>query len=154
VNRELHAVGGEVDEVSAALSIAGADLDPAIISRRMGIQPSFAARKGEQIVRGGRQVAQPIGVWLLSAPSSTEWLLDDIIRLLLLKVPPAGAIWDDLAEEFTLRLSCGLFLKTWQRGCSLTPDLLTEIGQRHLRLDLSVYAGLDEKLNEGDHRGF
>jgi hypothetical protein len=138
----VHA-GGDVDHVKVTLSVSGDDLDPAEVSRTLGQSPTFAARRGDVRKSRDATVTQPTGVWLLEVGDSREWVLADAIRALLNKLPPPSDSWARLAGRFTLRISVGLFLEQWNRGCALPPDLIAELAARHLGLDFDIYGNTD-----------
>ena len=135
--------GGEVDRVSVSLRIAGEDLEPDLVSRVLGIAPTFGARKGERRRSGEREVIQPTGVWSFELPDSPEWEIADALRELLTRFPPPGPVWDTLAEKYHLDVFCGMFLHSWNRGFALPPDLLNALGQRHLEFGVDIYCDRD-----------
>jgi hypothetical protein len=143
-------LGGDVDEVRVTISVTGDELDPDAITKCLGVEPTFALRKGERRMSGSREIVQRTGVWNLDAPESSEWVLSDAIILLLDRLPPPGDVWDQLARKHHLRVFCGLFMGSWHQGCSLPPKLLGELAARHLELDLALYgeATDDEPSNE------
>jgi hypothetical protein len=69
----------------ASLRIMNDDLDPEEISRQLGIQPTWAWRKGEP--RGARKIPSRIGIWGLSTEvmqsrdirRHLDWLIDQMI---------------------------------------------------------------------------
>ena len=133
-------VGGPVDRIRVSLRFGGSDLDPAVITRLLGVEPTFAARTGEKIERSGRTYRQRTGVWSLSLPDSSEWELSDAIKTLLAKVPaPAGQV-RPLAAQYEGEIFCGLFLDDFSRGCDIRPDVLAALSERGLGIDFDIYA--------------
>jgi hypothetical protein len=131
--------GGEIDRVSVSLRVAGEDLNPEFVSQLLGVTPTFAARKGERRKSGERDLVQRTGVWFLELPESSEWELADALTELLARLPGPGAVWDALAERYTLDMFCGVFLNSWNRGFALPPTLLQALGERHLEFGVDIY---------------
>jgi hypothetical protein len=134
-------VGGDVDKVTVAVHVSGDGLDPERVTRLLGVEPTFTARKGDERVSrsGHRTVVQRTGVWWVDVADSREWLLEDAIEALLNRFPAEGLVWDQLAKDYNLRLSCALHIEDWNRGCELSPQILAKIAQRGLTLDLDIY---------------
>jgi hypothetical protein len=80
---------------------------------------------------------------LLQQGDSKEWVLADAIRTLLKTLPPPSDAWTHLARRFKLRISAGLFLEQWNRGCELPSDLVADLAARHLGLDLDIYGDVE-----------
>lgn len=120
----------------------GGELDPAEVTRLLGVQPEIAARKGDPVRRGDRMVAQRSGSWIyaLDDGSSPERDLDDAIAALLCRLPADRAVWDDLGRRFRLDLFCGVFLGSPNQGCVLRPSTLRLMADRGLTLSLDIYA--------------
>jgi hypothetical protein len=105
-------VGGEIDRWDVSLRIAGPDLDPDLITARLGVQPSFAARKGDKRERKAGSTTQPIGIWSVGLPNSREWELSDAIAALLNRLPAEIAVWDEIATLAKIDMFCGLFSRS------------------------------------------
>jgi uncharacterized protein DUF4279 len=141
-----YVIGGDVDKVTASVVISGDALDPDEITRVLGIEPFFAARKGEQrrSRSGTRTISQRTGVWWVQVADTRERVLGDAIDGLLARLPADLEVWASLAEKYTLRLSCGLHLEDWNRGCELPPEVLKKIVDRRLTLDFDIYYSGDD----------
>ncbi len=135
------ALGGPIGRIAVSLRVAGDALDPAEVTRLLGVQPDIAARKGDRVQRGDRTVAQHSGSWIyaLGNGSSPEWDLDDAIATLLGRLPADLMVWDDLGRRFRLDLFCGLFLGSPNQGCVLRPSTLRLMADRGLKLSLDIY---------------
>lgn len=120
----------------------GDAVDPAEVTRLLGVQPDLAARKGDPVQRGDRMMIQRSGIWsyALGDGSSTEWELDDAITTLLGRLPADPAVWADLGRRFRLDLFCGVFLGSPNQGCVLLPSTLRLMADRGLTLSLDIYA--------------
>lgn len=136
------ALGGPIGRISVSLRVMGDEVDPAEVTRLLGVEPDIAARKGEPVRRGDRTVAQRSGIWsyTLGEGPSTEWELDDAIATLLGRLPADLAIWDDLGRRFRMDLFCGVFLGSRNQGCALRPSTLRLMADRGITLSLDIYA--------------
>ena len=72
-------VGGAVSLLTVSLRVTGEALEPPQITQLLGVQPQFAARKGEQRQSGTAVITQRVGIWIYSLleEPSPEWDLDD-----------------------------------------------------------------------------
>lgn len=138
-------VGGDLDELRLSVRITGEELDPQSITRLLGIEPTFAARKGEVREASGQSVVQRTGVWYVDLAESTEWVLDDAISTLLARLPSDPAVWRELAATHTIDLLCGAFLLGWNRSFVLAPATLAAIAERHMALSVDIYCQEEPK---------
>jgi hypothetical protein len=138
--------GGDVDRVSVSLRVAGDDLNPASVTQLLRVEPTFAARKGEQRASGGGLVRQPTGVWSIEISESREWILEDAIAALLDRLPADPAVWKLLAERYQIDVFCGIFVDGWNRGFDLSPALLGRLAERFLKLDVDIYCNGDRPV--------
>jgi len=138
-------LGGPISRLSVSLRVAGDGLDPTEISRLLGVAPTFAARKGDQIEHGPRIRTQRVSIWTygLTEEPSPEWELDDAISALLNRLPRDSAVWADLASRFSINIFCGLFMGSDNQGAVLRTSTLQSLAERHLELDLDVYGPPD-----------
>jgi len=141
-------VGGSIDRVSVSLRISAPDLDPDIVTRRLGVQPTFAARRGDERPSKGGTIAQPVGIWIVGLANSPEWELADAISAVLDRVPSDLGLWKELASFASIDMFCGLHLDDWNRGLDLPAELLARLGERHIALGLDIYC--DESDDEAD----
>lgn len=136
----LLGAGGDMDQVTVSVRVMGDMLDPIEVSRALGVEPSFTARKGDRRKVGDREVLQCTGVWYIQFMGNpAEWTLDEAIGALLDRLPQALSVWDQLALRYRLDLFCGLQMATWNRGVSLRPSVLRRVSDRHLELVLDLY---------------
>jgi hypothetical protein len=138
---------GELSETRASLRFFGDDLDPDEITRLLGKRPSVAERKGDVIRRKPplpNRIVQR-GSWRLAVTDAFPGNLDAQIAELLAGATPDLDIWRQLAAAYHGDVFCGLFLKTYNEGLSLSPLTLASLGDRGLVLDLDIY---ERKLDE------
>jgi hypothetical protein len=149
-NDDGSVVGGDIDKVSVSVVASGDELDPTMLTRLFGLEPTFAARKGD--IRpsrsGTKTVVQRTGVWYVDVADSREWLLEDAIEALLAKFPSDLTVWARAAESCELALFCALHIEDWNRGCELSPAALRQIAERGLSLDLDIYYSGEDPEND------
>lgn len=132
--------GGEVDRVHVCLRASSDELDPEALSLALGVQPTFAARKGNRRSTRGGESVQRTGIWYFQFPGvAEEWTLDEAIAALLDRLPSEQTVWDALAKQHRLDVYCGLHLDEWNRGAELSPELLRRLANQHLTLSLDIY---------------
>lgn len=137
--------GGEMDSCSVCLRVFGDDLDPPTITAMLGVEPTSSCCKGDHF-RGKRtERIEKTGKWLLEIDWSTEVLLEALINQLLDSLTNDLTVWQELVRQYEIDLFCGLSLKSWNRGLTLSPRTLVRIGERGLELNLDIYfMGEDE----------
>lgn len=52
------------------------------------------------------------------------------------------AVWEHLANDFEADIFCGLFLGSLNEGIEISPQTLSAVGQRHLKLDFDIYGAV------------
>jgi hypothetical protein len=137
-------IGGDVAELAITLRVYADDLDPQWVTALLGVQPSFAASKGDRRPSGSHEVVQRVGMWQFGLPGTKEWILEDAIRTLLSRLPSDPAVWEQLSQRARTDVFCGLFLRQWNRGVDLTSQLLAELSARRLGLSLDIYGEGEE----------
>ena len=142
------ALGGGIDRLSVSLRISGPELDPDTVTRRLGVQPTFAARRGDERPSKAGTITQRVGIWIVGLANSPEWELADAINAVLDRVPSDPALWKDLASFASIDVFCGLHLEDWNRGLDLPAELLARLGERHIALSLDIYC--DGPADEAD----
>jgi Domain of unknown function (DUF4279) len=141
--------GGEIDEVSVSLRVVAPDLEPSDVTALLGVEPTFAARKGDRRRSGSTEVVQRTGIWIFALPESREWELANAIRTLLARLPEELLVWERLRAQAETDVFCGLHLDRWNRGVELPPELLRQLADRRLSLGLDIYArGSDPEESE------
>ncbi len=131
----------DIERLEIELRVTGDDLDPERITRMLGVNPTVAARKGEEIDVGGVPVAQRTGIWAYALPASPEWELGDAIDTLLERLPHDPALWESLAGWASVAVVCGLFIHDVDRAADLAPDTLARLAERRLALSLQIRGG-------------
>jgi hypothetical protein len=135
--------GGIVDESRLSLWIVGEELDPDEISRLLGCAPSDSHRRGDPRRSG---TPWPKGAWMLSVRGKSPMGPEQLVHLLLARLPTDETLWSDLRRRFRVQLWFGIFTERWNRAFELSPDAIRRIGSFGLTVVFDVYAD----LNEGD----
>ena len=142
---ELIWIGGEIDDVGVTLRFFGDDLDPQLLSKLLNCQPTDAHRKGDLLPSKRYRRIAKIGLWLFKISNDKEGALEEKISRLLDSVSEDLEVWREL-KRFRHDVFCFLGLKDWNRGCSLSPELMKRLAERDLELGLDIYSsGPDEE---------
>ncbi len=137
-------MGGIIDRATVSLRIFGPELDPDEITYLLGCNPSHAHRAGEVVTTpSGRRRIERQGSWHLSTGESTATEIADQVSLLLSHVTVDLRVWHDITSRYQADVFCGLFLDGWNRGFTLPPSLLQQLGARHLAIGFDMYAPVD-----------
>ena len=131
----------DIERLDIELRVTSDDLEPERITRMLGVAPTSAARRGEEIDIGGVPVVQRTGVWAYALPASPEWELGDAIDTLLDRLPHDPALWESLASWASVAVICGLFIQDADRAADLAPDTLARLAERRLALSLQIRNG-------------
>lgn len=135
-----------IPRLRVSLRIRGDALDPEFLTQQFGVTPSLSARKGETVIRHGREGLQRTGVWVyrLDVPPETE--LGQVIGLLLEVFPEDSTLWGEITSAFTADVFCGIFLQDENQSTVVEPEVLAALARRGLPLSLDLYAphGTDE----------
>jgi hypothetical protein len=89
-----------------------------------------------------RRIAKT-GSWILDGAQDAAGDLEEKISRLLTSVSADPAAWSALAG-YRKDVFCGLFLNRWNRGCSLSPELMRRLAERGLSVELDIYRGEEE----------
>jgi len=78
--------------------------------------------------------------WSLAAPEQEPADLDAQVDWILSRVTPDLSVWKKITEGYRVDLFCGLFLERPNRGVTLTPKTMTDLGVRGIKLGFDIYA--------------
>jgi hypothetical protein len=123
---------------TVGLRIFGDDLVPEEVSALLGCEPTRAYRKGQ--MRQAPNYVAKTGTWLLEAADAEPGDLEAQLVEVLGRVTSDMEIWRQLGQRFELDLYCGAFMRTSNDGISLSPQTLSQLGQRGLSLGIEIYA--------------
>jgi hypothetical protein len=131
-------VGGIVDESRVTLCVYGEDLDPAAVTRLLGVSPTSSFLRGYRRKPSARPM--PHGAWFLevrgNAPDGPDVQLGKLLTLL----PDSVDIWEELTRVYIVRLSICLGFAGWNKGFSFPADLIARAAKIGLGLDFDIYA--------------
>jgi hypothetical protein len=130
-------VGGPVDDFVVSLIIYGEELDPDQITKRLGIEPSRARKRGWQSRHGVRPL--PHGFWSLKREGKNPEDPGDTLSALLALLPDDDALWQDLSREFKIHVRFGIFLEDWNRGFGLPPAAVARVARLGAAMDFDIY---------------
>lgn len=124
--------------------MTGETLDPAQISRVLGVEPTRAHAKGDPVAATDGGVRRN-GLWsrVLKPVDTDEWDVGEVIRTLMAEFPTPAAPWMKLPHGVSPRLRLGLELATANQGLSLAPDICAWLGRRGIAVELDIYRADD-----------
>jgi hypothetical protein len=130
--------GGPVDRWKVALRVYGDELAPDRISALLGCEPSSAALQGEPFPKKGR--------WIFEIDSKDCGENDDVddgIRLLLARLPPAPDVWASLTKTYSVDVFCGIFIVSPNRGFGISAEVSGMLWDRGLDIGFDLYFDSD-----------
>jgi len=69
---------------------------------------------------------------------------EELVHLLLARLPTDETLWSGLRRRFRMQLSFGIFTERWNRGFELSPDAIRRIEALGAGVDFDIYANLEE----------
>ena len=78
--------------------------------------------------------------WSLAVPVSEGSDLDSQASRILSRLSQDIRIWTALSQNYRVDIFCGLFLERDNRGVSLSPTTMAELGRRGISLGFDIYA--------------
>lgn len=126
------------DATSVALRFFGDELDPVDISNKLGAEPTVSHRKGDSMPNIADET-RATGSWLLTGDSMAKTSLDDKINALFDQLSDDLEVWRELTGRYQCDLFCGVWCKAWNRGVSLSPEVVARISERGLSIGFDVY---------------
>lgn len=97
-----------------ALALYGLNLDPDVVSERMGLQPTLARRRGDRSSARGRPAN--CGSWNFSVEAKPPTGPDDLVHQLLDHFPSDSEFWLALRREYQVQIRFG-FVAATLTGC-------------------------------------
>lgn len=139
----------ERSSASVSLRLKGNNLDPAAVTRELGIEPTEAYRKGD--IAPGRRVAvpRPWGGWAIEEQGEN---VEEVARLLLAKVASIRQLLPALA----MRLSAEITTAIWwepaggQGGFSMQGELMKQLSELGERLDIYFSSARSDNAESTD----
>lgn len=134
-----------LDRAVLSLRVAGDDLRPEDITALLGIEPSVAYAKGEELrsEHGPSRLAQ-LGHWSVEAPTTSPADLDAQIMNLLSRLSDDLAAWRSLQERFRVDLFFGWFMEVSNEGTSINSVTLKTLAERGIDISFDIYGPADK----------
>lgn len=134
--------GGHLEWFSVALTITGESLDPAEVTRILGVQPTRSYAKGDPVHRTDGPVAyRRSGHWARAQKrdDTDEWDVEEVIKAVIADFTAPEEAWSRLPSDAAARLWLGLELTGRNQGLSLEPEVAAWLARRGIRLELDIY---------------
>jgi len=131
----------QISRVDTSLRLVGDDLEPGLVTEKLGITPESAHRKGDVVLsRGVPRGHRPTGVWIMRSKLPDSASLDQHLKALLTVLEPKASAIQELKDKgYATEFYCGLFLDHWNRGTTLSPKTLGRIAALGAKLSLDIY---------------
>lgn len=101
------------------------------VTRIIGVEPT-----GNKVFRRGDTTKT---IWYVEETSNQEQSIDTRIRSLVASVTAARDTWPKETTHWRKELFCGLFLETWNEGCTLSSATLQLLVQDNIDLSFDIY---------------
>lgn len=140
-----------VETSAVTLRIHGDDLVPQEITRMLGVSPTHAVLKGQEIVgqKTGRIWIAKSGMWRLCAADRNPENVDAQIQELFSRMTADIAVWRSIAKKYKMDLFCGLFMREKNDGLSISPQSMTTLAERGIELWFDIYTPTNEVRLKG-----
>lgn len=135
-----------VEKSVVTLRIYGDDLVPQDITMMLGVSPTHAETKGQEIVgrKTGHVRIAKSGMWRICASDRKPEDIDGQIREIFSRMTAEVAVWQSITEQYRVNLFCGLFMSERNDGLSISPQSLAVLAERGIPLWFDVYAPTDD----------
>lgn len=136
----------EIDRAGASFRLFDDTLNPHVISKLLGLQPSEAGSKGDVQKPPRRKSSAPIrwrtGTWILRGRLADSATLDAHLKDILVRLEPnAKAIQDLVGQGYRADFFCGCFLDNHSNEMTaIEPETLRLIAQLGVPLRLDIYS--------------
>jgi hypothetical protein len=125
------------DEYVVRLWIRGKDLDPKLITERIGLAPTVSTRRGD-VLRGTKRA--PIGSWAFEERPGGSWdtLEEGLLSLAAILLPLKETI-AALSSEYEVFLGCAVLKNSFEGGPEFSPALFRTLAELGLQMNLSCF---------------
>ena len=137
--------GGEVDEYRIAVGFYGEDLDPAEITKLLGREPTSQCRRGDIVNGKVSSRVEKVGRWVVAPPVTPGESLDPQLRRLLGSMTDDLTIWHSLVERYKSRFMISTWIRSWNRGLEIEPELVRAFADRRLGIGVDIYVDDDDE---------
>lgn len=135
---------GVLHHSTATLRFFGDDLVPETLTALLGVTPSEASVKGQEIVGRSTGVVRiaRTGSWRLNSERREPEDLESQVFELLGQVTDDLSVWECLSR-YKPNVFCGIFMAGSNDGLPLSARALLSLGQRGIALNLDIYDSSD-----------
>ena len=135
-----------VETSVVTLRIYGDDLVPQDITKLLGVSPTHAETKGQEIVgrKTGKVRIAKSGMWRLCASDRKPADIDGQIREIFSQIDADVTVWQSLTKKYRVNLFCGLFMSETNDGLGISPQSLAVLAERGIELWFDIYAPTDD----------
>lgn len=132
-------------DYSVDLTIAGEDLDEAEVSRKLGLQSTVFLKKGERLSAKRLRTKSVWSFDVRPSPDNPKWQsLDDGLKCLVERLLPLKTVLGELRQQYSTDAYCGHFGSGFGGGPSISPQILSLLGDLGLTLTIKTYWGSTE----------
>lgn len=135
-------------EVKVTVRFVGDNVEPEMLTSKLGIQPSKTHVKGE-LSTGRSSHAYPTGYWGIDSPYSSDQGFEEHLEYLLDILEPKLPILKQLEEMgLSPNFYCGFFAaeKDSDIYIRLDPTILERLGRLGASLDFHIYDCVEEEM--------
>jgi hypothetical protein len=135
--------GGPIEWFKITLRVSGADLIPGEVTQILGSKPDMETEKGKPVYGNDgaiKRVARH-GSWhLILRPEDTdEWDCGEAVEEFIRRLPSDLKIWKLLSSRYAIDFFVGLTMNSKNKGFSLSPEVMSYLGERGIEIDFDVY---------------
>jgi hypothetical protein len=132
------------NEAHATFRLLGDALDPEEVTRLIGIEPSFARRKGDKYGSRERPVVSQTGIWALESEKSVAGPdLNAHLRFLLSQLGSKTSTVKELVRQgLSADLLCYWMSGTGQGGPILEPETIRRVADLGVCLNFDFYSAV------------
>jgi len=112
--------------------------DPSIVTRRIGLSPTSAWRRGDPMP-SHPTATRNHSRWSFQSPLPLETHVEKHFEALLPLPEPHTASIRECAAEFSVELCCAIYYEDFTPGIHLSPEILQRITALGIPLDLDLY---------------
>lgn len=131
-----------VDEASVSLCVFGEDLDPAEVTRLLGVAPTRTHRRGDRTEAQSRPSVQ--GAWIRQVRCEAPVTPEAALRRLLDSIPRDHDAWLQLAAEASVQVRVACHFTRWNKGFSFSPDVVRRLGELGLEVRFAFYGDRED----------
>ena len=85
---------------------------------------------------------------MLSVEAKSPTGPEELVHLLLSRLPSDEAVWIELRSRFRVQLGFGIFNERWNRGFELSADAVRRISALGAGVGIDIYANLERAEEE------